>query len=268
MFEHFGLKDAFLALWKYKLVIFCITVLFTIIGGCVFGFVSTRETPTQLGVGIMQDTEQDVTLYEKTTDFYLDYNGTDNSLSSKSLASMYLNTFTKLKCNEYVSDYILSRMSKEDIINRLHADYSPEDIHEDYFEQFVVRTVDSATGQNVTLSVRSIDQEYSTLVVEAYMSWVEQLSQEQNSHVSIVSLSESLDIINVPPAEKKTISEKTGVPIGKAIFVFAVVTFSLCCIIAMGICLFRPVMNRKNDFEELGITVLGEVKVRGKRLDI
>lgn len=268
MFEHFGLKDAFCALWKYKRMIISVTMLAAIIGVCVFGFVSTKEEPAQLGTDVMQDDEETVTLYEKSTDFYLDYYGTDNSLSSKSLAAMYLNTFTKLKCNEYVSEYVLSKMSKEEIIERLKVDYTPEEMTIDYFEQFLIRTVDSVTGQNITLSVRSVDQEYSTLLVEAYMSWVQQLAGQENSHANVVLLAEGMEVISVPPIEEKTFSEKTGISAYKAGFALAAVSFCLCCIIAMGICFFRPVMNRRNDFDELGITVLGEIKGKRKRLDV
>lgn len=259
MFEHFGIKDAFMAIWKYKVRIIACAVVCTIIVTGLASFVLVKQEPQDFGAGMVQ-TEQEILLYKKQMDFYLEYYGNDSALSSETLATMYLNTLDKADCHQYIAGYVLARMSKEEIIQRLNASFTPESITSSFFYQYIRYTVDS-TGQGISLWSQSFDAEYSSLILEAYVSWFEKLNNSENSQVKMVVMSQTQEIVNIPPVVEQTLAEKLQLSVGKvAILAFLGAVF-LGMIISMGIMLFKPTLNRKNDFENIGIEVLGEIKV-------
>ncbi len=259
MFEHFGLKDAFWAVWRYKILIFCCAALVALTGGFIVSKLTIDNEPKELSPDLVQD-EEDHLYYEVRNQFYLEYYGEDKSLTSQALSQMYLNTFQSYSCNQFVNDYILSRMSKEEIIKRLKADYPPEAITFDYFEQFIHGSVNTESGQAFTLLARSGDEEYASLVVEAYTQWIHKLASSENSQVGVVTLDKSIETAVLSHIEKQTILESKNLSwktVSILFFFMAIIMFS---IVAMGIRLFVPTLNRKNDFEAYGITVLGEVR--------
>lgn len=260
MFEHFGLKDAFLAIWRYKFIIFCCSVLVAIVGGICISKITVNETPAKLGPDLIQDKEKDIPYYEVKNQFYLEYNGEDKSLTSQALSQMYLNTFQSYSCNKFVNNYIFSKMSKEEIIRRLNVDYSLEEIGFDYFEQFIHGSVDTGNGQAFTLLVRSIDEEYAALVVEAYMEWINQLAISENSKVEVVMLDKSIVTTMLTHIEEQSFLESKNLSWQSVCIVFFFMGIIVFSIIAIGIRFFIPTLNRRNDYKEYGITVLGEFR--------
>lgn len=260
MFEHFGLKDAFLAVWKYKWVIFCCSVCIAFVGGYAISNVYVKNEPAVLSPDVIQDTKENIEYYELQNRFYLEYYGKDESITSLALSNMYLETIHSYSCNQFVSDYILSRMSKEEIISRLGVTYSPADITLEYFEQFISATVDT-TGQGFIMLVRSGDLEYASLVLDAYMQWINELAGRENSQVGIVMLDKSVETVLLQPVEKYTILEAKDLSVEIVYILFFFIALVVLSIGAMGIQFFNPTLNRKTDFEEYGIKVLGEIRV-------
>lgn len=264
MFEHFGLKDAFTAIWKYKIKIAICAIVITLLTTFCTSFISVKQKPQDFGAG-MQQAETELLIHKKQLDFYLEYNGNDMALSSKTLATMYLNTLENSECQQYVANYILSKMSKEEIIQRLGASFAPESITSNFFKQYMRVTVDS-TGQAISLWTQSYDPDYSALVLEAYQSWIEKMNQSEHSNVEMVILSETEEILNIPPIQEETIAERLELSTIKvSVLVFVGVLF-IGMIISMGLMLFNPTLNRKNDFINCGLKVLGECNLSGRLL--
>lgn len=260
MFEHFGLKDAFWAIWRYKILIFCFGLILAFLGGIIISKTVVNSVPAELSPDLVQDEEKDISYYEVKNQFYLEYYGDDKSITSQALSQMYLNTFQSYSCNQFVNEYILSRMSKEEIIKRLKVDYTPEEIGFDYFEQFIQGTVDTESGQAFTLLVRSGDVEYASLVVDAYMQWIYELASHENSQVGIVTLDKSIESSTLFHMEKQTVLESKNLSKRVVSIIFFFVAVIVLSVVVMGIRLFVPTLNCKSDFEEYGIAVLGELR--------
>lgn len=259
MFEHFGLRDAFAAVWKYKKIICLCAIVSTLMAAGISNFVSIWPEPQDFGADMVQK-EEELLIYKKQINFYLEYCGTDNSLSSDTLAEMYTNTLTQRDCQGFVADYILGRMSKEEIIDRLNASVEPDSITRSFFEQYMRFTIDS-TGQAVCLWSQSLDEEYSEIVLEAYVAWFQNLCNMENSQVKLVVLAKSEEIINVPPIESQTISERLQLSWVKIGVITFVGVLGIGIIVSMAIMLFCPTLNRKSDFINVGIEVLGEISI-------
>ncbi len=259
MFEHFGIKDAFVAIWKYKIRIIVVAVLFAIVIVGMMSLISVKQKPQALGGGVVQ-TEQEILLYKKQLDFYLDYSGSDTALSSKTLATMYLNSLSKADCHQYIANYVLERMSKEEIIQRLDATFTPDSITSSFFYQYIRHTIDT-TGQAISLWSQSLDEEYSALILEAYKSWFDKLNSAENSQVKMVIMSETKEVVNIPPLVEETLAEKVQLSVEKVGILAFVGALFVGMIVAMGLMLFNPTLNRKNDYENIGIEVLGQIEI-------
>lgn len=71
---------------------------------------------------------------------------------------------------------------------------------------------------------------------------------------------DKLEIVNMGQAEEIYNVLETGVGTGKAAVLGAMLGFILSCIVVFFICLWIPTINRKSDFDEYGLIVLGEIK--------
>lgn len=258
MFENYGLKDALLAIWRYKYVILIFALILSVISSAAVCCIPLKQDPMVLGVDFMQDDTETVTIQEAREQFYLEYLGDDNSLTSADIVSMYLGTFDTTSCNQFISDYIVNRMTKEEIIDRLNLSYGPESMTLDYFRQFM-NASSGSSGAEIIMAVRAVDSDFASLVVEAYHSWIEELISRGNDQVSITILDQSVSATDIPPTTEQTISQEKGVSWGTVAVLFFVIGVLLGCVIAMGVRFFNPTLNRKSDIEKLGLTVLGEM---------
>ena len=258
MFENYGLKDAVLAVWRYKKAILLFALILSILSSIVVCCIPLKQDPMVLGVDFMQDDTETVTIREAREQFYLEYLGDDSSLTSANIASMYLSTFDTTSCNQFVSEYIYSRMSKEEIIDKLDLPYGPESMTLDYFRQFMNAST-GAGGAEMIMAVRAVDPDFASLVVKAYHCWIEELISRGNGQVNITILDQSVSATDIPPTTEQTISEEKGVAWGSVTVLFFMIGVLLGCGIAIGIRFFNPTLNRKSDIENMGLTVLGEI---------
>ena len=65
--------------------------------------------------------------------------------------------------------------------------------------------------------------------------------------------------IVVPPTQSVSLSEKYSLDWKKVFAISFIIFGCLLIIIFIGIALFKPVLNRKSDYENIGLHVLGEM---------
>lgn len=252
MFEHFGLKDVFCGLWKYKwkMVIFSI-ILTGVVSVLIYKLPVQVEKP---------DEEMGATseLQCARMDFYLDYTGTDSELSSKTLCSIYSSTIKESACQYYTADKIVRQYKKEKIVEIFNNTIPIEAITTSWFSQFVTVGT-NADGVGMYLLVRTPDMQFSKDVLSIYMEWIQNLADAQNSKVDVVEVAESESVLVVNMEDKQTLAEQRQWSITKIAILSFVCFILLSCICVFVICLFKPTLNRKNDFEELGLNVITEI---------
>lgn len=252
MFENFGIKDVFYGLWKYKwrMVVFSI-VLTGIVSIVVYKFPVKVDQP-EMEIGERSE------LQCARMDFYLDYTGTDSELSSKALSNIYSSTIKEPACQHFTVDKIIGKYKKEKIVEIFDNTIPIEAITTSWFSQFVsVGTTSDGVG--MYLLVRTPDMQFSKDILSIYMEWIQNLADEQNSKVDVVRVAESDSVLVVNTEDKQTLAEQKQWPISKVAIVSFVCFILLSCIGVFVICLFNPTLNRKNDFEELGLNVIAEV---------
>ena len=256
MFEHFGLKDVFYGLWKYKWkMLVCGACLSLIVTAIFMLFPIKTETP-DIETGGQEEIQR------KETYFYFDYNGTDPSLSAQVLAQMYLSTLEKQKCKEFVSNYVLHQVEKEDIVLYLNSAITEEQITSNFFTQYINVSID-ASDVGITVMSRTPNREFTNILCEAYMEWFHALIAD-NSQVSLTVISENEDVITIQNESTSTISEKRNWSVSKVLFVTFVLAILLESVVVFFVILFRPTLNRRADYEQIGLHVIGTFKISRK----
>ncbi|RGT71595.1 hypothetical protein DWX08_12790 [Ruminococcus sp. AF18-22] len=251
MFEHFGLKDVFCGLWKHKWKIVVFGFFMSVITTFIFMMfpIQKEKSPIELG----ESTE----LQSKETYFYFEYEGNDQGITSEVLAQLYSNTIKEQECLHYVADYVLTRKTKEDIVNYLNGNINESQITKNFFSQYVTVSVDT-TDIGISVLVRTPNKEFTDVLGDAYMSWFQFLLDRQ-SHVKLIPVMENEDTIVIDNASTSTIAKDKNLSIRQVMLVSFCVFVMLGCIIIFFVILFKPVLNRKTDFEEIGIEVIGNI---------
>lgn len=252
MFEHFGLKDIFVGIWKYKWKMFISSILLTaVVLGLVYKLPMSVEKPAI-------ETGNASELQCARTDFYLDYTGTDSELSSKVLSEIYKNTIGSTACQQYTADKIVRKYGKEKIAEIFDYEITEEQITSKTFTQFVT----FGTGEDevgMYLIVRTPDMQFSKDILTIYMEWIQEIAGKEKSKVDVVIISESEETVPVNMPETQTLAEKQQWSVAKIAVISFVSFLLLSCIVVFIICLFRPTINRENDLVELGLDVIAEI---------
>lgn len=256
MFEHFGLKDVFYGLWKYKWKMLLGGIVISAIVTAVFMLAPVKTEPPAIETGGQEEIQR------KETYFYFDYNGNDQSLSSDVLARMYVSTIEDQACKDFIVDHVLHLITKENIIQYLNGSVTEEQITTNFFTQYINVTIDS-TDVGIKILSRTPSREFTNILSEAYIEWFRSLVDD-NPQVSVNIVSENEDTITIKNETTTTLSEESGLSVSKIIIVTFIVAILFECIVVFFIILFKPTLNRKADFEQLGFNVLGTLKISEK----
>ena len=82
--------------------------------------------------------------------------------------------------------------------------------------------------------------------------------------VNLVVVSDNKDVMLVENAKTTTISEKTNRSAIQIFFITFVLAILAECIVVFFIILFKPTLNRRTDYEQIGLNVLGKYKLSRK----
>lgn len=255
MFEHFGLKDAFSGMWKYKWNILLISIIGTVIivGLCAMFPIKTEKL--KLDVGDVKE------LQMKSVSFYLDYQGYGESVTSKNLSAAFIKTMSDNECREYVMNLVINKYSRRDIAGFMGNGIDESVITSNSLAQYVYANSDEEKFA-IKLVVRTSDAEFSETLLNAYLSWFKHMAVNEDSQVKIIELSKHSQVIPIETNETKTFLEKQQWSLTKIIGI----AFLICVLLSIiGIffkILFTPTLNRKSDFEALGLNVLGEISIK------
>lgn len=256
MFEHFGLKDVFYGLWKYKWRMLVCALLISMLATLISLLFPVKTEAPQIETGGQEE------LQTSERYFYFDYSGSDPSLSSEVMAQMYLSTVNKQVCKDFIVDYVLGLITKEDIVAYMNGAVTETQITTNFFTQYVNVSVDS-TDVGITLLCRTPNREFSDILCNAYTAWFESLIKD-NVQVNLVVVSDNKDVMLVENAKTTTISEKTNRSAIQIFFITFVLAILAECIVVFFIILFKPTLNRRTDYEQIGLNVLGKYKLSRK----
>lgn len=239
MFEHFGIKDIFCGLWKFKYWILLSTAVLGIIGGVVFSSDIVEEDHEEyyysqtwyFNRGEMQQNE------EKQKE---DYVQTINGLIDGDVS------------RQFIKEKVMESYTEEDVLKILNKEGNPDGLTWGILTHSVNHFVVDG-GNAISLALKVPDEELGQVLTDAYDSLVKYLGSQMKN-------SDELEIVNMGQAEEIYNVITTGVGPGKALVLGAMLGFILSCIVVFFICLWVPTINRKSDFDEYGLIVLGEIK--------
>ncbi|WP_138261919.1 hypothetical protein [[Clostridium] hylemonae] len=255
MFDHFGIKDVFIGIWKYKWKIILASVIGTVIVVAICALFPFKTEKIDLDVGDAAE------LQMKTVSFYLDYQGSGEAVTSKSLSSAFLATMNDKACREYTVDLVLDKYSRKDIAGFMGNGITEASVTSNSLAQYVF----SATDEDkfaIKLTARTTDEGFTETLLEAYLSWFKQVAANTGSQVKIVELSRNEQVVPLDNSNTKTLMQKQQWSLTKVAVMVFIVCVLLSIIGAFFRILFAPTLNRRSDFEAVGLTVLGEISIK------
>ncbi|MBS5386556.1 MAG: hypothetical protein KHY31_04175 [Clostridiales bacterium] len=251
MFEHFGLKDLFIGLWKYK-IIWIIVGIITVIGIFGINFMEKREN-----IKIEREQpEEEIKRYEASRVFTFSMDGK----TSNDLVVLYKEITSSAECKEYVFTKLLDDIGKEELKQRLNLKNIPdENINSALLDNYV--SYDTMGEKNAgRLRIFTPDSGVSEEIRDLYFEYY-QKSTEKSGIIEFSFLTEG----NTQLVYKEVLRENEFSLIKtKVVLLFLGIWFLSFVSIFLYI-LFNPTINRKNDFMEYDIEFLGEFPVNRKR---
>lgn len=242
MFEHFGLKDIFCGLWKFKYWILLGTVLLGIIGGFVFSSDIVDEGHeeyyySQTWYFNQEEMKQDTDAEKEEGENYAQIiNGLIDADISR----------------QFIKEKVLESYTEEEVLEILDKKDNPDGLTWSILTHSVNHFVVDG-GNTISLALKVPDEELGQVLTDAYDSLVKHLGSQMKD-------ADKLKIVNMGQAEEIYNVTTTGIGTGKAAVLGAMLGFVLSCIVVFFICLWVPTINRKSDFDEYGLVVLGKIK--------
>ena len=239
MFEHFGIKDIFCGLWKFKYWILLSTAILGIVGAFVFS-------------SDIVDEGHEEYYYSQTWYF----NNQEVQQSEEKQEEDYVQTINGLidgdVSRQFIKEKVMESYTEEEVLKILNKEGNPDGLTWGILTHSVNHfAVDG--GNAISLALKVPDEELGQVLADAYDSLVKYLGSQMKN-------GDKLEIVNMGQAEEIYNVLETGVGTGKAAVLGAMLGFILSCIVVFFICLWIPTINRKSDFDEYGLIVLGEIK--------
>lgn len=239
MFEHFGIKDIFCGLWKFKYWILLSTALLGIVGAFVFS-------------SDIVDEGHEEYYYSQTWYF----NNQEVQQSEEKQEEDYVQTINGLidgdVSRQFIKEKVMESYTEEEVLKILNKEGNPDGLTWGILTHSVNHFVVDG-GNAISLALKVPNEELGQVLADAYDSLVKYLGSQMKN-------GDKLEIVNMGQAEEIYNVLETGVGTGKAAVLGAMLGFILSCIVVFFICLWIPTINRKSDFDEYGLIVLGEIK--------
>lgn len=256
MFEKFGIKDALGALWQHKGKI--------VLGSIVLAALLTaviRNIPDSSSPKVEIEMGNKNVLERVTVNFYLQSEATSTGgPTAETLCAMYLKAMESSECKLFVADYIVHGMGKAKVIEGVGGGVTEEEVTTNFFGQYVSYTLD-ATKTNINIISTSPSKEFSDELVNAYLGYVQKISDSENSRIKVVNLFRDEQQVEIVDGREKVEIPTERISMKILIAATLVISFLIMCIGTFVIALFRPTLNRRSDFENIGMNVIGEIVV-------
>lgn len=280
MFEHFGIRDVFTALWKYAKYLLIILVVAEL--ACVGLHYSTAGDAAS--TGNVTDKENSP-VYSSSAAYSIaptedgsryELGESGNMLNTAHyLASTYKDMVNTDYCYQYVYDAVMEAYTPEKFIEvsgikKLNPQITPDMLNVKVVKNFLRSAVVSDTAV-VNIYVETYDQQLTQVMIQAaqkyfteelpknldpaqitYVGEVEQKVQKMTAEIELEESSESAVL-------DQAAAESTSPSLKKQVVIVGVLVVALYCVVVFFVALFRPTLNRRSDFEEYGVPVIGEI---------
>lgn len=237
MFEHFGIKDIISGLWKFKYWI----VLGTIVLGVIGRFLFTSN--------ITADEKEE---YYFSQTWYFKQIEDVQQENEKNYAQVFNGLLEADVCKEFVKAKVLEKYTEEEALEILGQTGSQNGLTWEILTKSVTHLVVEG-NEAVSLGLKTPNEEFGKVLANAYDSLIQYLGMK-------VEKTDNLEIVNLGLAEEIYKVTATGMEKDEATLLGAMLGFVLTCIIVFFICLWFPTINRKSDFDEYGLVVLGKIR--------
>ena len=276
MFEHFGLKDVLIALWKYIRYLIILLVLAAVV------VLALRFTRSDAEAG-PQDTRPDifsssvyysVSATEDDSRYTIGESG--NTLgTSRYLASIYMNMINTDYCRDYIFNQVMEQYSKEEFLEKSGLLKKKPELTADHVSLKSLTTIFHTSlitdSSVINMFAETYDKDLSMVIVQAASDYLEKVLATQLEPAKITKMSQVNQVLKITEEEQKLLDSKgaaaasqnqtvsTTPSLKKQAVILGILTVALYCIVVFFIALFRPTMNRKCDFEAYGFPVIGEL---------
>lgn len=280
MFEHFGIMDILAAFRRYILIISIVVLGSTLIFG-LRGMSKVKEIFSNSHTTISND------MCISTSSYYIDPITNDDTINNESMNyfraipddfEAFLNSDS---CLEYIYDRITNIYGKDHIIKNSTIGLDEQAIKPDDFNILSIKKLFTAerfeNTMVVNISSYSYDEKLSDDILSACEDYINLSVLPNFNKVSIKYTGNSKKTLS--PAQLSEFFKKsdnqitnsttnTNVNHTKAIIVALIknvavpvfLVFVLCLMVLFIIALFNPTLNRKSDFSEYDIPVIGEIR--------
>ncbi len=281
MFEHFGIMDIFSTIKKYKITLSIITI-FPIL---FFGFKGLKAIKNSFNNEYPKESSN---VYLYTSSYHVEPIGEAVNYSKmdagfyKSLPNDYVAMINSDQCMKYVYEKLLQSYSKEYIIqNSLLKENEDISNVDDLNISHIAELYEAKQYEStMLLNIYSVtyNEELSKLIADTCNSYIYENISKIIKHSKINSVGNTEQYLSLKQAQEeleplgyslieisqpstlksivKLLIKQTIIPI--------ILIIALCLFIVFLIAFLNPVMNRKSDFNEYKIPVIGEIKNNGK----
>ena len=242
MFEHFGIKDIFCGLWRFKYLIIAGTII-GVLGGYFF-LSSDNEINEEHKEYYMSETWY----FGNTTS-----DAQDNTESDLRPAKTFNALLDSDMCSGYVKERLLEIYSEEELLKI----FGNEGNANGFTWEIMTKNMSHLLGdgeESVSLAMKLKDEECVRTIMSIYDDFAHKLQQEMQTTYP------GITVTNLGMGEEIYVSSPDGMSAKESSVLGAMLGFVVSCIIVFFICLWMPTVNRKSDFDEYGLFVLGKVE--------
>lgn len=240
MFEHFGLLDAILGIWRYKIQILIAALCCAVVGIAGSKVVENRNA------------EWEEERYIASRTYFLEFTdekAVENTEEAKNAATL-LNTILDADfCMQSVTENLEKKYSAKTLIERLELSVDEENLTYDVIPALVNHSI-LADKNTVNINVNVTDGELAKAIIDSYDEYIEEFVDNMGN----VSLT---DLGGVHHSYYETKNSSVGAK--KVAIIGFAAGLAMSCIVVFFYVLFNPVVNRRSDFEEYGLRVLGKL---------
>lgn len=282
MFERFGLMDVWSSIKRYKTIILSIILGTTII----FGALGIKKVLSV--VKNFNNINQDKCI--SSVSYYVEPVLTEKTVENtdmnfyKTLPDDYAAILNADFCKQYIYEQITSKYSNEYIVEnsslgRGTGSIKPEELCiMSMKELYTVGQYENTMLVNIFSD--TYDEKLSDDVLKACEDYLVNKAQSQIKNANLIYAGGAKQILspsqvsaiikntknNNSAGYKKQTSKTQAVvsTVLKSTFLPIFIITLLCCAVACLIALFNPTLNRKSDFTEYEIPILGEIENHGK----
>ena len=282
MFEHFGMRDVFSSLKKYKVIIL-IVILLSLVFGTYKGLnklsyqnnLSQRNSENSFNISSASYMIESKVKIDK-----------DNVSIYKDIPSQTALALTSDFCKKYVFSKLTDIYSNEEIlknINYLGMGYENSlDLNFDFLDKLffsyqyentmIIKLTAESHDAQFTKTLLSLyrsylEEEYAPIICENFdISYIDTVDQISNSEKSMVEtlVEEGKDKTGFSKINQTVAQVNPKKVMLKAIAVPLIIAVALCLIVVFLITLFNPTLNRETDFLAYNVPVIGEIVVNKK----